>query len=84
MCLLIPIFFAGTPATVIPLGISFVTTAPAPIQTFEPILTCSTIYTPGPTYTLFPIIAAFPSLLPMVEYCDRLTLFPIMAVGLKL
>ncbi len=64
------------------MGILFVTTDPAPIVTFFPITTSSIIQTLGPIYVKSPIIAALLWLEPIVVNWDRLTLFPIIAVGL--
>lgn len=62
------------------MGILFVTTLPAPIVALSPIVTFSTMQTFGPIYTLSPILAALPVLEPIVMPCERLQLFPILAV----
>lgn len=70
---------AGTQATVTLSGTFLVTTEPAPIVTSFPIETLPTLIHLD-YYAVYLIITG-PKLLPIVVNCDKLTLFPIMAVG---
>ena len=72
--------FAGTPTAVQLLGISFVTTALAPILTLSPMFTEFNILAPAPIKTLSPIIADFsPFACAIVTCCKIVQFFPITA-----
>ena len=58
--LMLLIIFAGFPATTQFLGISFVTTEPAPITELSPIVTPGKTIAPAPIHTLLPMLILAP------------------------
>ncbi len=74
--------FAGTPTTVQLLGISFMTTAFAPITTLFPILIGPKIFAPVPIYTLSPITGTSnkPDLPPTVTFDPIMQFLPIIVL----
>lgn len=67
---------AGTPATTVFGGTSFVTTLPAPNVTLSPIVTSPMTITFAPNITLSPMVGNMLSYYPIVVHCMTVKFLP--------